>query len=106
MPYPPTSHCTPHLKPPLRIPPTSHTMNCSMHPDERAARIELAACYRVFAMLGWDELIYNHITVRLPDSVTGGEKQFLINPFGLHYEEVTARSEEHTSELQSPCNLV
>nr|WP_280189879.1 class II aldolase/adducin family protein [Delftia sp. PS-11] len=61
-----------------------------MHPDERAARIELASCYRIFAMLGWDELIYNHITVRLPDSVTGGDKQFLINPFGLHYDEVTA----------------
>jgi ribulose-5-phosphate 4-epimerase/fuculose-1-phosphate aldolase len=41
-------------------------------------------------MLGWAEMIYNHITVRLPDSVTGGEKQFLINPFGLHYSEVTA----------------
>ena len=62
----------------------------SMHPDEIHARRELAACYRIFAMMGWDELIYNHITVRLPDSVTGGEKQFLINPFGLHYTEVTA----------------
>ena len=62
----------------------------SIHPDERAAREELAACYRIFAMLGWTEMIYNHITVRLPDSVTGGEKQFLINPFGLHYSEVTA----------------
>jgi ribulose-5-phosphate 4-epimerase/fuculose-1-phosphate aldolase len=61
-----------------------------MHPDERKARVELAACYRVFAMLGWTEMIYNHITVRLPDSVTGGQKQFLINPFGLHYSEVTA----------------
>src|SRR6185436_19225179 len=38
----------------------------------------------------WVEMIYNHITVRLPDSVTGGDKQFLINPFGLHYSEVTA----------------
>jgi len=61
-----------------------------IHPDERAARQQLAACYRVFALLGWTELIYNHITLRLPDSVTGGEKQFLINPFGLHYSEVTA----------------
>lgn len=60
------------------------------HPDEWAARLQLAACYRVFAMLGWTEMIYNHITVRLPDSVTGGDKQFLINPFGLHYSEVTA----------------
>lgn len=62
----------------------------AMHPDECAARIQLAACYRIFAMLGWTEMIYNHITVRLPDSVTGGEKLFLINPFGLHYSEVTA----------------
>ena len=70
----------------------------AMHPDEWASRLELAACYRVFAMLGWTEMIYNHITVRLPDSVTGGSAtegglqspQFLINPFGLHYSEVTA----------------
>lgn len=60
------------------------------HPDEWAARLQLAAAYRIFDMLGWTEMIYNHITVRLPDSVTGGAKQFLINPFGLHYREVTA----------------
>jgi ribulose-5-phosphate 4-epimerase/fuculose-1-phosphate aldolase len=60
------------------------------HADEWAARVQLAACYRIFAMLGWTEMIYNHITLRLPDSVTGGQKQFLINPFGLHYSEVTA----------------
>jgi ribulose-5-phosphate 4-epimerase/fuculose-1-phosphate aldolase len=59
------------------------------HPDEWAARQELANCYRVFASLGWTELIYNHITVRLPESVSGADKQFLINPFGLHYSEVT-----------------
>src|SRR3954468_11458059 len=62
----------------------------AMHPDEWQARVQLAACYRIFDMLGWAEMIYNHITVRLPDSVSGGEKQFLINPFGLHYSEVTA----------------
>ena len=62
----------------------------ALHPDEQAARVRLAACYRVFAMLGWTEMIYNHITVRLPASVSGAEKQFLINPFGLHYSEVTA----------------
>jgi ribulose-5-phosphate 4-epimerase/fuculose-1-phosphate aldolase len=61
-----------------------------MHPDEWRARVQLAACYRVFDLLGWTEMIYNHITVRLPQSVSGGEKQFLINPFGLHYSEVTA----------------
>ncbi|WP_298930869.1 class II aldolase/adducin family protein [uncultured Ramlibacter sp.] len=65
-------------------------LKSSMHPDEWKARLELAACYRVFAMLGWTEMIYNHITVRLPGSVSGGQKQFLINPFGLHYSEVTA----------------
>jgi ribulose-5-phosphate 4-epimerase/fuculose-1-phosphate aldolase len=53
---------------------------------ERALRIRLAAAYRVFAMLGWVELIYNHITVRVP----GPDTHFLINPFGLHYSEVTA----------------
>ncbi|MDP3132588.1 MAG: class II aldolase/adducin family protein, partial [Burkholderiaceae bacterium] len=63
-----------------------------MHPEEWASRVELAACYRVFAHLGWTEMIYNHITLRLPESVAGDEKQFLINPFGLHYSEVTARN--------------
>ncbi|MFD0666671.1 class II aldolase/adducin family protein [Ramlibacter sp. MAHUQ-53] len=60
------------------------------HPDEWKARVELAACYRIFDMLGWTEMIYNHITVRVPESVSGSERQFLINPFGLHYSEVTA----------------
>jgi ribulose-5-phosphate 4-epimerase/fuculose-1-phosphate aldolase len=55
---------------------------------ERKARIELAACYRIFDMLGWTEMIFNHITVRVP----GSEVRFLINPFGLHYSEVTASS--------------
>ena len=62
----------------------------TMHPDEWKARVQLAACYRVFDLLGWTEMIYNHITVRLPASVSGQDKQFLINPFGLHYSEVTA----------------
>jgi len=53
---------------------------------ERKARVELAACYRIFDMLGWVEMIFNHITVRVP----GPEKMFLINPFGLHYREMTA----------------
>ncbi len=53
---------------------------------EWAARVELAACYRLFGRLGWHEMIYNHITLRVP----GTEDQFLINPFGLMYREVTA----------------
>ncbi|VVE74386.1 class II aldolase [Pandoraea captiosa] len=54
--------------------------------NEWAARCELAACYRVFDYLGWTELIYNHITLRLSDA---NPPAFLINPFGLHYSEVT-----------------
>ena len=55
---------------------------------EREARLQLAACYRVFAMLGWTEMIFNHVTLRVP----GAGRQFLINPFGLHYSEITASS--------------
>ena len=51
-------------------------------------RVELAACYRVFDHLGWIELVFNHITVRVP----GDQPAFLINPFGLNYREVTARN--------------
>lgn len=53
---------------------------------EWQARVQLAAAYRIFAYLKWDELIYNHISLRVPDA----EGHFLINPFGLHYSEVTA----------------
>jgi ribulose-5-phosphate 4-epimerase/fuculose-1-phosphate aldolase len=55
---------------------------------ERAARVQLAACYRIFHHLGWTEMIFNHITLRVP----GPERLFLINPFGLHYSEITASS--------------
>ena len=51
-------------------------------------RLELAACYRVFDAMGWTELIFNHITLRVP----GTPDTFLINPFGLNYSEVTARN--------------
>lgn len=54
--------------------------------DEWRARVQLAAAYRIFDMLGWTELIYNHISLRVP----GPDRHFLINPFGLHYSEVTA----------------
>lgn len=53
---------------------------------EWEARQQLAACYRVFDMLGWSEMIYNHITLKLPDE----DGAFLINPFGLHFSEVKA----------------
>jgi ribulose-5-phosphate 4-epimerase/fuculose-1-phosphate aldolase len=53
---------------------------------ERRARVRLAGCYRIFDHMGWTESIFNHITLRVP----GPETIFLINPFGLHYSEVTA----------------
>jgi ribulose-5-phosphate 4-epimerase/fuculose-1-phosphate aldolase len=55
-------------------------------PEEWAARVQLAAAYRIFDHLGWGELIYNHISMRVP----GPEPHFLLNPFGLHYSEVRA----------------
>ena len=54
--------------------------------DEWQARVQLAAAYRIFDHLGWTELIYNHISLRVP----GADRHFLINPFGLHYSEVCA----------------
>lgn len=54
--------------------------------DEREVRVQLAALYRIVDHLGWTELIFNHITAKVP----GPDEHFLINPFGLHYSEVTA----------------
>ena len=54
--------------------------------EEWQARVQLAATYRIFDHLGWTELIYNHISLRVP----GEAGHYLINPFGLHYSEVCA----------------
>jgi ribulose-5-phosphate 4-epimerase/fuculose-1-phosphate aldolase len=54
--------------------------------DEWQARVDLAAAYRLVAHYGWTHMINNHISVRVP----GTEDQFLINPYGLLYEQVTA----------------
>jgi ribulose-5-phosphate 4-epimerase/fuculose-1-phosphate aldolase len=54
--------------------------------EEWDGRVHLAACYRIFDLLGWTEMIFNHITLRVP----GPERHFLINPYGLWYREVTA----------------
>jgi ribulose-5-phosphate 4-epimerase/fuculose-1-phosphate aldolase len=54
--------------------------------QEKTLRVQLAAAYRVADLLGWSELIYSHISVRVP----GPEHHFLINPYGLRYDEVTA----------------
>ncbi len=65
---------------------STHAPRLQCSAEEWTARVQLAACYRIFAYLGWVELIYNHITLRLP----GPDVHFLINPFGLMYSEVRA----------------
>ncbi|MDR3385607.1 MAG: class II aldolase/adducin family protein [Rudaea sp.] len=55
---------------------------------EWEARMNLAAAYRLVAMYGWDDLVFTHISMRLP----GPEHHFLINPYGLMFEEITASS--------------
>ncbi|NYT37361.1 class II aldolase/adducin family protein [Allopusillimonas soli] len=62
------------------------TARCSE--QERQIRIDLAACYRLMPLFGMSDLIYNHITARVP----GTDDEILINPYGLMYEEMTASS--------------
>jgi ribulose-5-phosphate 4-epimerase/fuculose-1-phosphate aldolase len=56
--------------------------------EEWQVRTELAALYRLVALYGWDDMIYTHISARLP----GPEHQFLINPYGMFFGEITASS--------------
>ena len=60
--------------------------------EEWALRCDLAACYRLVAAFGWSDLVFTHISVRLPESVSGHDHQFLINPYGLMFDEITASS--------------
>ena len=71
----------------MPVTPIARTSRLASTSDaEWLARQELACAYRLFDHFGWHELIYNHITVRVPDA----RDQFLINPFGLTYREVRA----------------
>ena len=56
--------------------------------EEWAVRCDLAALYRLAALQGWDDLIFTHISARVP----GPEHHFLINPYGMMFEEITASS--------------
>lgn len=56
--------------------------------EEWQLRVDLAATYRLIAMYGWDDMIFTHISVRVP----GPEHHFLINPYGMLFEEITASS--------------
>ena len=77
---------------------------------EWQARIELAALYRLVALHGWDDMIFTHISARVP----GPEHHFLINPYGWYFDEITASSLEGRSgrqhcsgndELHQSCRL-
>jgi ribulose-5-phosphate 4-epimerase/fuculose-1-phosphate aldolase len=57
-------------------------------PEEWQARVDLAALYRLTALYGWTDLVFTHISVRVP----GPEHHFLINPFGMLFDEITASS--------------
>jgi len=65
---------------------TDRTRPGNISAAEWALRQQLADCYHVFDHLGWTEAIFNHISLRIP----GPEHHFLMNPFGLNYDEVTA----------------
>ena len=56
--------------------------------EEWQQRVDLAACYRLVALFGWDDLIFTHISARVP----GPGHHFLINPYGMLFEEITASS--------------
>jgi ribulose-5-phosphate 4-epimerase/fuculose-1-phosphate aldolase len=64
------------------------TTSASISEQERRTRIDLAAAYRLVALFGWDDLVFTHISARVP----GTEDEFLINPYGLMFEEITASS--------------
>lgn len=72
-------------------------------PEEWQLRCDLAACYRLVAAYGWSDLVFTHISVRLP----GPDHHFLINPYGLMFDEITASSlikvDQHCNKLiESP----
>lgn len=67
---------------------SSPSLKDQVSPEEWQLRVDLAACYRLVAAYGWSDLIFTHISARIP----GPEHHFLINPYGMLFEEVTASS--------------
>ena len=68
--------------------PAPSIVSATYSPEERALRVDLAAAYRLVAQFHWDDLVFTHITARVP----GPEHHFLINPYGMMFEEITASS--------------
>jgi ribulose-5-phosphate 4-epimerase/fuculose-1-phosphate aldolase len=72
----------------LKSVPTLGDASARFSPEEWAIRVDLAAAYRLVAHFRWDDLVFTHITARLP----GPEHHFLINPYGMMFDEITASS--------------
>jgi ribulose-5-phosphate 4-epimerase/fuculose-1-phosphate aldolase len=68
------------------VAPLAPSLKDRVSPEEWQARVDLAALYRIVAMYGWDDLVFTHISARVP----GPEHHFLINPYGYLFEEMTA----------------
>ena len=64
------------------------SLQTQVSPEEWQLRVDLAACYRLVAAYGWSDLVFTHISARIP----GPEHHFLINPYGLMFDEITASS--------------
>jgi ribulose-5-phosphate 4-epimerase/fuculose-1-phosphate aldolase len=73
------------------------SMKDKVSAEEWKLRVELAACYRLVAMYGWTDLVFTHISARIP----GPEHHFLINPYGLMFDEITASS---LIKIDAECN--
>jgi ribulose-5-phosphate 4-epimerase/fuculose-1-phosphate aldolase len=67
---------------------TSPDVRSTVGEVEWQLRIDLAACYRLVALYGWDDLIFTHVSARVP----GPDHHFLINPYGMTFDEITASS--------------
>jgi ribulose-5-phosphate 4-epimerase/fuculose-1-phosphate aldolase len=71
--------------------------------EEWQLRCDLAACYRLVALYGWSDLVFTHISAKLPATVLGDAHHFLINPYGLMFDEITASS---LVKVDDKCNKV
>jgi ribulose-5-phosphate 4-epimerase/fuculose-1-phosphate aldolase len=78
---------------------TMSAIQSQVTPEEWAIRCDLAACYRLVAMYGWSDLVFTHISAKLP----GPDHHFLINPYGLMFDEITASS---LVKVDKDCNKV
>ncbi len=87
------AHANPNF--PMHIP----SLQDQVSPEEWQLRCDLAAAYRLVAYFGWSDLIFTHISARLP----GPQHHFLINPYGLMFDEITASS---LVKVDQDCNVL